>query len=112
MSILEMKRTGELSAIVEHCPSESEHCYVSEVELISTDGYFDAKVKLLNPLWVPLTAQEVLQVAKLIMIHDGIEFDSSPMVEIRETKILLQTYKIRVISEHTKLSSTDFGVTP
>jgi hypothetical protein len=113
MSILELKRTGTLSAIIEHCPPNSEHCYVSEVELCnSSNGSFEVRVKLLNPLWVPLTAQEVLQVAKLIMIHDGIEFDRSQMIEVREARVLIQNYKIKVISEHTLLSSTEFGVTP
>lgn len=107
MSILEIKRTGKSSAIIEHCPPESGHCYVSEVEVYSSSGdSFEVRVKLLNPLWVPLTAQEVLKVARWIMIHDGFEFDSSQMIEDKQPKILLQTYRVILTSEHTLLSST------
>lgn len=106
MPILAAKRHGSLSAVIEHGPPNSEHCYVSEVKLTnSSSGSFLVEVRLLNPLWTPLTSQEVLQVAKWIMVHDGIELESNQVVEDKQQKILLQTYRIKVNSEHTILSS-------
>jgi hypothetical protein len=123
MTILESRRTGTLSAIIEHNSSkpihpgtlsaiiehnssQSSHCYVSEVELKTVGGDFEVMVKLLNPLWTPLTAQEVLQVARWILIHDGVEFDPSQVVEEKGPEVLIQTYRVRITSEHTQLSST------